>query len=192
MRLVLLGPPGAGKGTQAKILSFRLNVPHISTGEILRAAVESGSELGSRVSEYLSDGKLVPDDLIVSIIKERISEPDCESGFLLDGFPRTLPQAQRLDEMLSDSAQALDSVVELEVADEILLERLQNRANEEGRSDDNREVIATRLKVFHEQTSPLSEYYKNLEILKEIDGVGEVDDITTRILKELDTESAEL
>ena len=150
MRIVLLGPPGAGKGTQAELIARGKNIPHISTGEILRAAIVAGSELGEKAKSYLDSGALVPDDLIVSVVGERLLEPDCRSGYLLDGFPRTRGQAEALESFLSVGGhEAVSHVVELVVPDEELLRRVERRAAlGSGRSDDNAEVFKKRLKVY--------------------------------------------
>lgn len=181
MRLILLGGPGAGKGTQAARLKDTYGLPHISTGEMLREAKSSGTELGKKASEYMNAGKLLPDDIILGIINDRISEPDTENGFLFDGFPRTIPQAEGLDALLEKRGESLDAVVSIEVSDEIVTDRLLKRAEIEGRSDDNSETIKNRLAVYYEQTEPLKEYYRNHGILKSVDGVGTIDEIFDRI-----------
>jgi len=181
MRLILLGGPGAGKGTQAARLKDTYGLPHISTGEMLREAKSSGTELGKKASEYMNAGKLLPDDIILGIINERLSEPDTRSGFLFDGFPRTIPQAEGLDALLEKRGESLDAVISIEVSDEIVTDRLLKRAEIEGRADDNSETIKNRLAVYYEQTEPLKEYYRNCGILKSVDGVGTIDDIFGRI-----------
>ncbi|RMG42770.1 MAG: adenylate kinase [Candidatus Dadabacteria bacterium] len=186
MRVVILGPPGAGKGTQAEQIAKSNNIPHISTGEMLRAAVSSGSELGQRVSSYLDSGALVPDDLIIDIIKERITRPDCDRGFLLDGFPRTVPQAEALTGMLESLGKGLTHVLLLKVPDSVLMERIMGRASAgSGRSDDNEDVVKKRLKVYHEQTAPVAEYYKKRGELLELDGLGTIEEVRARIDKAL-------
>lgn len=178
IRLVFLGPPGAGKGTQAQRIAEKYNVPHISTGDILRAAVKEGTELGKLAKSYMDRGELVPDDVIIGIIRERLSQPDVrERGFILDGFPRTLPQAEALDRMLEELSMPLDKVVYLNVDDEEIVKRLLSR----GRADDTEEVIRNRLKVYREQTAPLIDYYSEKCLLVEVYGVGEIDEITKKI-----------
>ena len=182
MKVVFLGPPGAGKGTQAVRIAEKYNVPHISTGDILRAAVKEGTELGKLAKEYMDKGELVPDDVIIGIIRERLSQSDVrERGFILDGFPRTLPQAEALDKMLSELGLPLDKVVYLNVDDEEIVKRLLAR----GRADDTEEVIRNRLEVYRKQTAPLIDYYSEKGILAEIYGVGEIDEITKKIEESL-------
>lgn len=181
MKIVLLGGPGAGKGTQAVKLKEHYGIPHISTGEVLREARTAGTELGKKAAEYMDAGKLLPDDIIIGIIGEKLDMPEMKNGFLFDGFPRTIPQAEGLNEMLNSKGKSLDSVVSIEVPDEIVIERLLKRAEIEGRSDDNRETIENRLKVYYEQTEPLKKYYQDSGLLKSIDGVGTVNEIFERI-----------
>lgn len=176
-RLILFGPPGAGKGTQAVELSSRFTVPHISTGDLFRAAVSEQTALGVKAQEYLDRGELVPDELVIDMIRERLVQPDTQVGWLLDGFPRTVPQAHALDELLSSINQSLDRVVNLEVPDEFLLERLLGR----GRKDDNEEVIRRRLQVYHDQTAPLIRFYGDRHQLTDIDGSAPVEDVTAAI-----------
>jgi len=178
IKVVFLGPPGAGKGTQAVRIAEKYNVPHISTGDILRAAVKEGTELGKLAKSYMDRGELVPDEVIIGIIKERLSQPDVrERGFILDGFPRTLKQAEALDQLLSELNMPLDRVIYLNVDDEEIVKRLLAR----GRADDTEEVIRNRLKVYREQTAPLIDYYAEKCLLAEIYGVGEIDEITKKI-----------
>ncbi|MFC1573899.1 adenylate kinase [Candidatus Latescibacterota bacterium] len=181
MKLVLLGGPGAGKGTQAAKLKDCYGIPHISTGEILREARASGTELGKQAAGYMDAGKLVPDELILGIIDERLDKPDMEQGFLFDGFPRTIPQAEGLDRILQGKNTSLDAIVSIEISDSIVIDRLLKRAEIEGRSDDNKETIAERLRVYYEQTAPLKAYYEKAGILKSVDGVGTVEEIFKRI-----------
>lgn len=176
-RLILFGPPGAGKGTQAVELSTRFTVPHISTGDLFRAAVSEQTALGVKAQEYLDRGELVPDELVIDMIRERLLQPDTQAGWLLDGFPRTVPQAHALDELLSSINQSLDRVVNLEVPDALLLERLLGR----GRKDDNEEVIRRRLQVYHDQTAPLIRFYGDRNQLTDIDGSAPVEDVTAAI-----------
>jgi len=177
VKIVLLGGPGAGKGTQAAKLKEHYGISHISTGEVLREARTAGTELGKKAVNYMDAGKLLPDDIIIGIVGEKLDMPEMKNGFLFDGFPRTIPQAVSLDEMLNSKGESLDAVISIEVPDEIVIERLLKRAKIEGRSDDNRETIENRLKVYYEQTEPLKKYYLDSGLLKSIDGVGTVDEI---------------
>jgi adenylate kinase len=182
MRLVFLGPPGAGKGTQAVRISERHRIPHISTGDILRSAVESGTELGNLARRFMSEGQLVPDEVMVGIIKDRLSKEDvAQRGFILDGFPRTVVQARALDEILTELSMPLDRVVYLNVDDEEVVKRLLLRK----RADDTEEVIRKRLQVYREMTEPLVNYYAERSLLVEIFGVGDIDEITRRIEEKL-------
>jgi len=178
IKVVFLGPPGAGKGTQALKIAEKFGVPHISTGDILRAAVKEGTELGKLAKSYMDKGELVPDEVIIGIIKERLSQPDVkERGFILDGFPRTLKQAEALDQMLKELSMPLDRVIYLNVDDEEIVKRLLAR----GRADDTEEIIRNRLKVYRDQTAPLINYYREKGLLVEIYGVGEIEEITKKI-----------
>jgi adenylate kinase len=160
VNLLVIGPQGSGKGTQAARLSDAHGIPHVSTGEMFRAAIAAGTELGRRVEPILTAGQLVPDDLTVDLIRERLAEPDAERGFVLDGFPRNLAQAEALDAMLADIGRGLDAVLFFDLAEEIAVERLRVRAREEGREDDTPEGIARRLAIYHEQTEPVVERYR--------------------------------
>lgn len=182
MRLVLLGPPGAGKGTQAVWLCENYGIPEISTGDILRAAVQNSTALGQEAKSYMDRGALVPDDVIIGIVRERLAEGDTEEGFILDGFPRTVAQAEALNRLLHDSGQSLDHVIAIEVPEEELLIRLAGRRQIEGRDDDTDEAIQQRLKVYQQQTTPLVQYYQQLGLLRPIHGVGEVEDIYQSIV----------
>ena len=173
MRIILIGPPGAGKGTQAEHLVRDLNIPHLSTGEMLRAGKQAGTDRGKLAGQYMDQGQLVPDDLVVSIVNERLQEEDCNNGFLLDGFPRTLPQAHILNELLEQRQAYINLVLELKVEEQVLIERLLQRK----RPDDTRETIEARLQVYHEQTSPLLGYYGERGILATIDGQGTPDEV---------------
>ena len=184
-RIVLLGPPGAGKGTQAVLISKKVGIPHISTGDILRNAVKSGSALGQEVKAVLDKGDLVSDDTVVKLIEERIAEDDCTAGFLLDGFPRTLAQAEALTELLARVELPLTAVVDVEVAEEYLLERIRKRGEESGRSDDTVEVAQNRLRVYRELTAPVSAYYKERGLVTSVDGVGSIDEVSQRIFSVL-------
>ncbi|NDC37968.1 MAG: adenylate kinase [Proteobacteria bacterium] len=183
MRVVLLGPPGAGKGTQAALLAKKLAIAHISTGEMLREEVAAKSRLGTQVKGILDQGNLVPDEVMIEVIKARIARPDCASGFLLDGFPRTIKQAQDLDSLLKSVGKELTHVVELKVPEQILMDRVRRRATQGAgtRSDDNDKVMANRLKVYWEQTAPVSAFYKAYGAHREVDGLGTVDEVQARI-----------
>ncbi|MDR3232926.1 MAG: adenylate kinase [Planctomycetaceae bacterium] len=183
MRLVFVGPPGAGKGTQAENIIFRYKPVHLSTGDMLRAARDAKTEVGLQADKYMSSGQLVPDDVIIGIISERLKNDDCKQGFLLDGFPRTIAQAEALDQMLSDAKTPLDTVLELKVPDGELRKRLAGR----GRKDDAPEAVEERIRGYHTITSPLLEYYGKKGLLKTIDGLGAVTDIFERIIKVLDS-----
>jgi adenylate kinase len=182
MRIVFVGPPGAGKGTQAEKIVDRYGVAHLSTGDMLRSARDAQTEVGQKAEKYMSSGNLVPDDIIVAIIAERLQQPDCQKGYLLDGFPRTIAQAEALDRMLEENRSALDVVLELKVPDEELFQRLAGR----GRADDKPEVIRQRLVAYAEQTRPLVDYYSKKGLLKSIDGLGSIDEIFSRITDVLD------
>lgn len=185
MKIILFGAPGSGKGTQAHRIREELILAHISTGDILRAAVQAGTPLGQEAKQYMEAGKLVPDKVIVGIIEERTKKDDCRGGYLLDGFPRTLPQAEALQEMLDRRSERIDHVISLVVPDAELKRRLLGRAAIEGRADDNEVAIAKRLDVFHSQTKPLVDYYRERGLLTEIDGTGDIEQITARLLRAL-------
>ncbi len=180
--IILLGPPGAGKGTQAVLVAEKFAIPHISTGDIMRRAVSEKSDLGNKVKSFLDAGNLVPDALVVDLVRERIQKDDCKPGFLLDGFPRTLEQGKALDSMLKDFNLKTSAVVDIIVPDKVLIERIQKRGESSGRSDDNAETAAKRLKVYQELTAPLTEYYKTSSGLKEVDGIGTVEEVNQRII----------
>ncbi|MDH3232635.1 MAG: adenylate kinase [Alphaproteobacteria bacterium] len=185
MNLILLGPPGCGKGTQAQILQDRFGAVQLSTGEMLRAAVKAGTTLGQQAETIMNAGKLVPDDLIVSMIAERIDEPDCRGGFILDGFPRTVAQAKALDAMLEEKGLKLDHVIELEVDEAVLFARIEGRAAESGgapRADDNPETLKKRLGVYREQTAPILPYYRDTERLASVDGMQDIDEVTRQLV----------
>lgn len=213
MRLVLLGPPGAGKGTQASAIVDKYNIPHISTGDIFRANIKNGTQLGKEAKAYMDKGLLVPDELVVSIVKDRLTEDDCIDGFLLDGFPRTLNQAQALDSELNKMEIKLERVININASAEILIERAVGRriCKECGatyhiefnppkvkgicdidggilyqRDDDNVETVSTRINVYMEQTEPLIAYYKEQDLLLDVDGTKSIDAIFETISKELD------
>ena len=180
-RLLFLGPPGGGKGTQATLVTRALGIPHVSTGDMLREALASGSELGKRASEFMAAGDLVPDDLVVALVEERLSREDAAGGYLLDGFPRNLRQAEILTAVVGDDA--LGMVIYLSVDDDEVVGRLLKRARIEGRSDDNDETIRHRLEVFHAETEPLIAYYGGR--VRRVDGSGSIEDIYCRVAREL-------
>jgi adenylate kinase len=183
MRLILLGPPGAGKGTQAQRLVARHGIVQLSTGEMLRAAAAAGTPVGKRAKAIMDRGELVPDEIMVQIIADRIAQPDCIKGFVLDGFPRTVAQAEELDALLEKMRQTLDSVIEIKVEDGLLLKRIEGRAKETGgaRADDNAETLRKRLLVYWAHTKPVADYYAGKGMLKLVDGVGSVDEVSLRI-----------
>ncbi|SDR38831.1 adenylate kinase [Pseudovibrio sp. Tun.PSC04-5.I4] len=183
MRLILLGPPGAGKGTQAGRLVDAHGIVQLSTGDMLRAAVAAQSEIGLKVKDVLARGELVSDDLICSIISDRTDQSDCANGFILDGFPRTIAQADALAALLDKKGQRLDAVVQLKVNEGILLERIETRAREsaEIRSDDNAEALKKRLAVYNEQTAPLVHYYDERNMLMTVDGMRSVNEVASEI-----------
>ncbi|WP_297056168.1 adenylate kinase [Thermosulfurimonas sp.] len=210
MNIVFLGPPGAGKGTQAKRIAEKYGIPQISTGDMFREHLSKGTELGKKAKEYMDKGQLVPDEIVLGMVEERLKQPDCEKGFILDGFPRTVPQAEALDEMLAKWGKKIDFAIAIEVPDEELVKRLTGRRTckncgmmyhiifkppkVEGkcdacggelyqRADDNEETVRNRLKVYHESTAPLIEYYEKKGVLHRIDGTGSIDEIFERIVK---------
>jgi adenylate kinase len=185
MRLILMGPPGAGKGTQAKIVAGGFGIPAISTGDIFRANVSEGTPLGLEAKRYMDAGEYVPDEVTNRMVRNRIDEPDAQPGFLLDGYPRTLAQVEELDGMIKFTGHRLDAVVVLDVEREELVQRLLARAQVEGRTDDTEDVIRRRQEVYGEQTEPLIDVYRDRGILHEVDGTGEVDEVTRRILEAL-------
>lgn len=183
MRMVFIGPPGAGKGTQAERLVQTYKMAHLSTGDMLRAARDAKTEVGLKAEKFMSSGALVPDEIIVDIIAERLQGTDCQAGYLLDGFPRTIAQAEALDRMLAEKKTPLDVVLELQVPEEELFRRLAGR----GRADDKPDVIRQRLVAYRKQTEPLLEYYTRSGLLKSIDGLGTVDEIFGRAKAILDS-----
>ena len=183
MRLVLLGAPGTGKGTQAARLKEYLRVPHISTGDLLRAEVAAGSPLGLQAKEVMERGELVSDDILLGMLRERFSREDTKSGFILDGYPRNLAQAAALDELLGSLGQKFDAAVQLTVDNEQIIERLAGRAKAEGRADDNPESVRKRLEVYDAQTAPVIEFYRQHGQLTVVDGVGSLDDVFARIVE---------
>jgi len=212
MNIVFLGPPGAGKGTQAKRITERYGIPQISTGDMFREHLSKGTELGKKAKEYMEKGQLVPDEIVLGMVEERLKQSDCEKGFILDGFPRTVPQAEALDEMLAKWGKKIDYAIAIEVPDEELVKRLTGRRTCKNcgmmyhilfkppkednkcdacggelyqRADDNEETVRNRLKVYHESTAPLIDYYEKKGVLHRIDGMGSIDEIFERIVKVL-------
>ncbi len=188
MNLVLFGPPGAGKGTQAKVLVDSRGLPQLSTGDMLRAAVKAGSTLGKKVDALLTKGELVSDEIVIDIIAERYDQPDCAKGAVFDGFPRTIPQAEALDAMLAQRGKKIDVVLELKVNDKVLLERVEQRIKEGGilRSDDTPETLQHRLGVYYKNTAPLLDYYGKQGKVVTIDGMAPIGEVTRQIAKALD------
>ena len=210
MNIVFLGPPGAGKGTQAKKIAEKYGIPQISTGDMFREHLSKGTELGKKAKEYMDKGALVPDEIVLGMVEERLKQPDCEKGFILDGFPRTVPQAEALDKLLEKMGKKIDYAILIDVPDEELVKRLTGRRTckkcgmmyhvmfkppkEEGkcdvcggelyqRADDNEETVRNRLKVYHEQTEPIIAYYEKKGVLHRIDGMGSIDEIFNRIVQ---------
>ena len=192
MNLVLFGPPGAGKGTQAKILSRDRGLPQLSTGDMLRAAIAAGSPLGQRCKELLDRGELVPDEIVIDIIGARYDQPDCATGAVFDGFPRTIGQAEALDTMLAVRGERIDIVLELKVDDAVLLRRVEQRIKDGGvlRSDDTPETLAHRLKVYYANTAPLIDFYRRQGKLRTVDGMAPITAVTAQIAVLLDQVSA--
>lgn len=182
MRIVLMGPPGAGKGTQAMVLADKLGIPHISTGAIFRDHVSRGTELGVQAAALINQGHYVPDAVTNAMVRERLSQPDAAAGFLLDGYPRTLAQVGALDEMLAEQDLALDRVVELTCDVDEVVDRLLKRAVDQGRADDTEEVIRHRMEVYSEQTAPLTAGYAERGLLVRVEGMGSVDEVRDRVL----------
>ncbi len=185
MRLVLLGPPGSGKGTQATSLKEHLQVPHISTGDLLRAEVAAGTELGKQAKAVMDAGNLVSDDILLGMLESRLSQADTAKGFILDGYPRNVAQANALGELLARLQQPLDAIVQLDVPTELLVERIAGRAKEQGRADDNPESVRQRLQVYNDSTAPVIGFYADRGTLARVDGVGSMDEITARVLAAL-------
>ena len=210
MNIILLGPPGGGKGTQAKKIVEKYGIPHIATGDILREAVAKGTELGKKAKEYMEKGQLVPDEVVIGLIEERLKESDCEKGFILDGFPRTVAQAEALEKVLENMGRKIDHVIDIEVPEEELLKRLTGRRTckkcgamyhivfnppkQEGicdkcggelyqRADDNEETVKSRLEVYHNQTAPLIDFYSQKGLLRQVNGTGSIQDIFAEIVK---------
>ena len=190
MRIVLLGAPGSGKGTQAKRLMADLDIAHISTGDLLRAAVKAGTPLGLKAKAVMEAGKLVSDEIVLGMLEERITQPDAKSGFILDGYPRNVAQCEALEKLLARIGQPLDIAVKLKVPSELIVDRIAGRAAAEGRKDDTPETVRERLRVYAEQTAPVAEHFGALGKLRIVDGVGEVDAVFKRILAALNGELA--
>jgi len=186
MRIVLLGPPGAGKGTQAAQMACRFGAPHIATGDIFRANVAEGTELGRAAQEYMDLGDLVPDEVVIAMVMERLASDDCDSGFVLDGFPRTVNQAEALDRRLAGLGTPLEAALSFDVTEEELLRRLAGRAAAQHRADDAEQTIRHRLEVFAIKTRPLIDYYARRGLLINIDAIGPIEVVTKRILDELE------
>lgn len=185
MRFVLIGPPGSGKGTQAARLSERYGVPTVAFGEVLAEHKDNETELGQQAAEHMDAGELVPDEVILQMARERLGEPDVRDGFLLDGFPRTVPQAEALEDMLREAGTKLDAAVYLEVPHDVVVGRLAKRAETESRDDDDDEVVRNRLRVFDESTSPLLDHYRDKGLLVEVDGDGSEDEVFARITEQM-------
>jgi len=183
VKLILFGPPGAGKGTQARRLMERYGLAHISTGDMLRAAVAAGTGLGRKAKEIMDRGELVPDGIILDLVRERLQQPDAQKGFILDGFPRTVAQAEALDRLLADMGRKIDAVIALDVPDEVLISRIEARIRETGgaRSDDNVETLKRRLEVYHAQTRPLLDYYRTRGLLYVVDGTRSIEKVSQAI-----------
>jgi adenylate kinase len=181
MRIVLLGAPGSGKGTQAALLVEELNLPHISTGELLRSAVKAGTELGIKAKAVMDRGELVSDDIMLGLIEERLSQAHAETGFILDGYPRNLQQARALDELLSRIDQPVDEALQIDVDVEMVIARIARRAAEEGRSDDTEEAVRNRMKVYSDQSAPVIDYYAQQGLLSRVLGEGTIDEVFQRI-----------
>ena len=185
MRLLILGPPGAGKGTQAARIAEHFGIPAISTGDIFRANIKNETELGLQVKSILASGGFVSDEVTNAIVADRLAQDDCQAGFLLDGYPRTLPQVAALDELLASKGQTLEHVLELTVDEDAVVQRLLKRAAVEGRADDTEEVIRERMAIYHRETRPLSEAYAERGLLVEVDGEGSMDEVFDRIVRAL-------
>jgi adenylate kinase len=185
MRIVLLGAPGSGKGTQAALLKTELGIAHISTGDLLRAAVKAGTPLGLRAKAVMDAGQLVSDEIVLAMLEERLAAPDTKAGFILDGYPRNLAQADALDQLLKRIGQPLDAVLKLNVPDADIIKRTEIRFKAEGRADDNPDTVRRRLEVYAQQTAPVADYYSRRGLLAEVNGVGAIETIFARLLAAL-------
>ncbi len=190
MRIVLLGAPGSGKGTQAARLKADLRIAHISTGDLLRAAVKAGTPLGLRAKAVMDAGQLVSDEIVLAMLEERLAAPDTKAGFILDGYPRNLAQADALDQLLKRIGQPLDAVLKLNVPDADIIKRTEIRFKAEGRADDDPDTVRRRLEVYAQQTAPVADYYAQRGLLAEVNGVGAIEEIFTRLLTALNTRSS--
>lgn len=184
-RLIMVGPPGAGKGTQAEVLAKNLDIPTISTGSIFRTHITEGTELGKLAASYIEGGNLVPDEVTDALVKDRLSQKDVQNGFILDGYPRNLHQVEALDQILADLNVSLDAVVELAIPDEIIVGRLLKRAEIENRADDTEEVIRHRIEVYHQETAPLIDVYQKRGTLLRVDGIGTIEEVLARLVDSL-------
>jgi len=184
MQIILFGPPGAGKGTQAKRIQQEYDIPHLSTGNIFRSAIKNETELGKKVKSILDAGELVPDQTVVDLVREELKKEAYSDGYILDGFPRTVPQARAFDQMLKENDKSLDAFLVLEVPNDELIRRILSRG--EGRSDDKEEKVRHRLEVYHKQTEPVKNYYEKQGLVKKIDGIGSIDEIFERIKNALE------
>jgi len=191
MRIVLLGAPGSGKGTQAKLLIEALGIPHISTGELLRAAVAAGSPLGQKAKAVMDAGDLVSDDLMLQLIEERLSQPDAGAGFILDGYPRNLSQAEALDGVLGRLDKAVEEAIQIDVDTDMIIDRIKKRADDEGRSDDSEEVARNRIRIYEDQTAPVIDYYGQRGILSRVYGVGSIEEVFRRLRAVVDLAMAQ-
>ena len=185
MRLIFLGPPGVGKGTQAKRICEHYNLIHLSTGVILRSEITEKTEIGEKAKAFIEAGELVPDDVLLGMMNNRLKKDDVQSGYLLDGFPRTIPQADGLNKIMDDLSHSLNFALSLTADADELVQRLINRGKESGRSDDTPDIIRQRQKIYWKQTAPLLDFYREKNLLKEVDGIGEISEITDRILEVL-------
>jgi len=182
MKLLIMGPPGVGKGTQAKIIKDKLQIAHISTGELLRQEIAEKTEVGIVAKKYIDQGKLVPDNFLFTIVNERLGQPDCRDGYILDGFPRTLNQANGLETIMGSFYHSLDRAISLYADEDALVERLVKRGENSGRSDDTSNIIRNRQKIYWQQTAPLLDFYEERGLLDNVNGLGEIKEITERIL----------
>ena len=185
MKLLIMGPPGVGKGTQAKIIKDELGIAHISTGELLRDEIAEKTDIGFVAKKYIDQGKLVPDEYLFEIVRERLNKPDCSNGYILDGFPRTLNQATGLEIIMDEYKQVLNKAISLYADEDDLVERLVKRGEDSGRSDDTSIIIRNRQKIYWQQTAPLLDFYNERKLLNNINGLGEIKEITNRILSTL-------